>query len=110
MQNDSRTQFWLRVFGVAGLLLFSSPLVRSQAAPNASLIEPGLDLKSLAATVHDLQSQVQSLTSQMNELRAAEQSGERHARICREHAVEGPLRKDFGFPIAVAPEAVHAHR
>jgi hypothetical protein len=83
MQNDSRTQFWLRVFGGAGLLLFSCPLVRSQGAPDASLREPGPDLKSLAATVHELQSQVQSLTSQVNELRTAEQRASLETRELR---------------------------
>jgi len=62
-----------RVFVTAGVLLIWPSLALSQSASSASSTEPSPDLKSLAALVLQLQSQVQTLNSEVSELRTAQQ-------------------------------------
>src|SRR5208282_2476781 len=62
-----------RVFVTAGVLLIWPSLALSQSASSASSTEPSPDLKSLAALVLQLQSQVQTLSSEVSELRTAQQ-------------------------------------
>jgi outer membrane murein-binding lipoprotein Lpp len=64
MQNHRRPGFSSRVLVTIGALLLSSSLARGQSAPSTSSTEVTPDLKSLAASVRQLQSQVRELNSQ----------------------------------------------
>src|SRR5271155_4427970 len=73
MYSYRRPLLHFRVLVTASLLLIWPALTVSQSAPSASSVEPVPDLKSLAALVLQLQSQVQTLNSQVSELRTAQQ-------------------------------------
>jgi outer membrane murein-binding lipoprotein Lpp len=75
---------WLcvRIFVATGLLVCWPGLARSQSASNASP-DAADDVKSLAASVRELQAQVQVLNQQMNEIRAAAARAERDADALR---------------------------
>src|SRR5271155_2345190 len=79
MYSYRRPLLHFRVLVTASLLLIWPALTVSQSAPSASSVEPVPDLKSLAALVIQLQSQVQTLNSQVSELRTAQQRAVRDA-------------------------------
>jgi hypothetical protein len=73
MQSSRRSLLDFRVLVTASVLLISPSLALSQNASSASSSEPAPDLRSLTALVLQLQSQVQTLNSQMNDMRAAQE-------------------------------------
>jgi hypothetical protein len=79
MLSYRRPLLHFRVLVTASLLLIWPALAVSQSAPSTSSAEPAPDLKSLAALVLQLQSQVQTLNSQVGELRTAQQRAVRDA-------------------------------
>jgi hypothetical protein len=73
MQRNRCLQANLKAI-VTIILLFLSPLAgRSQTAPSPSPMDSPADLKSLTSVVLQLQSQVQTLNSEVNEMRVAQQ-------------------------------------
>ena len=83
MQRYRRTRAFLWVFAPAIFLLSSSAAARSQDAPNPDLADSGADVKALASAVLQLQSQIQTLNSQMSGLWAAQQKAERDSQELR---------------------------
>jgi hypothetical protein len=83
MHRNRRFQLHLRALAAASLLLICCSGARSQSASNQASNEVAPDLKSLAAVVNQLQSQVQSLNSQMGELRIAQQQAQQEAEQLR---------------------------
>ena len=83
MQGNRRPQLHRRALLAASLLVFSPFAARSQTATTSSSADSPADLKSLATTVLQLQSQVQTLNSQVSELRAAQQDAQRQSEELR---------------------------
>jgi hypothetical protein len=81
MQRDWRTRLCVVALSIFWLLL-SSP-ARSQDAAIPSSTTASADLKSLAASVFQLQSQIQTLNSQMSELRTTQQQALRDSQELR---------------------------
>ncbi len=74
MQKIRRPQIDLRVFVTAVLLILSPSAAKCQnAEATPPSIELAAELKSLIASVSQLQSQMQALNSQITEMRAAQQ-------------------------------------
>jgi len=91
MPGKARRELFLQVLLTAGFLVLHSPLVRCQNAPaaspsGASPTDAMPDIRTLAESVRALQAQVQTLNSQVSELRAAEE---------REHAEARALRNEL---------------
>src|ERR1700739_1196025 len=72
MQSNTLSRFHFRFLVTAVLLFFSPSLARGQNAPSPPAVDSTPDLKALAESVRLLQSQVQSLNSQLSELRSAQ--------------------------------------
>ncbi len=86
MQTKRRSQFHFKALATAALLTFLPFLARGQdaaTAPSSVSAELGVDIKALVASVTHLQSQVETLNSQMNELRKAQQSALQEAEQLR---------------------------
>jgi hypothetical protein len=83
MQGNRRRQFHRTAFLAASLLVFSPFAARSQTGTTSSSADSPADLKSLAMTVLELQSQVQRLNSQVSELRDAQQDAQRQSQELR---------------------------
>ena len=106
MPATGRRKIFLQVLMTASLLLLRSPLIRCQSAPAGS--SPGAppadalpDIRTLAESVRALQVQVQSLNSQVSELRTSEE---------REHAEARALRNELNRATAklvTMPGATH---
>lgn len=106
MPATGRRKIFLQVLMTASLLLLRSPLIRCQSAPAGS--SPGAppadalpDIRTLAESVRALQVQVQSLNSQVSELRTSEE---------REHAEARALRNELNRATAklvTTPGATH---
>jgi hypothetical protein len=73
MQRNRCTQLHLKAFATAALLFFSPFVGRSQTMPTPSSTDSPADLKSLTSVVLQLQSQVQTLNSQVSEMRVAQE-------------------------------------
>jgi hypothetical protein len=73
MQCNRDTQLLSWVLALSIFLLFLPPMARSQDLSSPPSTDSGVDLKSLAAAVLQLQSQIESLNSQMSELRTTQQ-------------------------------------
>lgn len=73
MRKYRRSQLRFRTLALVSLLLLPAFVARSQDAPTAPSTDSAADLKSLATTVLQLQSEVHRLNSQVNELRDAQQ-------------------------------------
>jgi hypothetical protein len=107
MLGNGRGKLFVQVLMTAGFfLLLHSPFARGQnaaptGAPGAVPADSVPDVRALADSVRALQMQVQSLNSQMNELRAAEE---------REHAEARALRSELNRATAKsvpAPSVAH---
>src|ERR1700733_4304478 len=86
MQTKLKTRLPLKAFAAATLFIFLPILVRGQSAataPASVSTELGVDIKALVASVNRLQSQVETLNSQMGELRNAQQDAFREAEQLR---------------------------
>jgi hypothetical protein len=83
MQSNTLSRLHFRLLVTAVLLLFSPFLTRGQNAPNSPAVDSTPDLKALAESVRLLQSQVQSLNSQMSELRSGQQQALQEAAALR---------------------------
>ena len=83
MQGNRRPQLHRRALLAASLLVFSPFAARSQTSTTSSSADSPADLKSLATTVLQLQSQVLALNSQVSELRAAQQDAQRQSEELR---------------------------
>ena len=102
MLGNGRGKSLVQVLVTASsLLLLHSPFARCQnaaapSAPGAAAADSAPDIRALADSVRTLQMQVQSLTSQVSQLRAAEE---------REHAEARELRGELNRATAksVAP-------
>jgi regulator of replication initiation timing len=79
--RSTRLLFW--ALALSGVSLVSSPAVRSQDAASPASTDSAADVKSLAASVLQLQSQIQILNSQMSELRTAQQQAVRDSQELR---------------------------
>jgi hypothetical protein len=92
MLGNGRGKSLVQVFVIASsFLLLHAPFARCQnaaapSAPGAAAADSAPDIRALADSVRALQMQVQSLNSQMSELRAAEE---------REHAEARELRSEL---------------
>src|SRR5271166_5613058 len=73
MQRNRRPQGNLKAMVTVLVLFFSPWVARSQTAQALSSTDSPADLKSLASVVLQLQSQVQTLNSQVSEMRVAQQ-------------------------------------
>ena len=73
MQKNLRSQFPRKALLTAVLLFFSPFVARTQDTPPPSSSDSTADLKSLTTVVLQLQSQLQSLNSQVSDLQAAQQ-------------------------------------
>jgi len=75
MQRNRRPQIHLKVLATVALLALSPFAAKCQSpATDSSSGELAAQLKSLVASVSQLQSQVQALSSQMTEMRTAQQA------------------------------------
>jgi len=83
VQGNRRPQLHRRALLTASLLVLLPFAARSQTATTSSSTDSPADLKSLAMTVLQLQSQVQTLNSQVSELRAAQQDVQRQSEELR---------------------------
>ena len=83
MQSNTLSRLHFRLLVTAVLLLFSPFLSRGQNAPNPPTADSTPDLKSLAESVRLLQSQVQSLNSEVSELRSGQQQALQEAAALR---------------------------
>src|SRR5580658_6527111 len=105
MQRNGRGASFVQVLVTAScFLLLHSPFARCQnaaapSAPGAAAADSAPDIRVLADSVRALQMQVQTLNSQVSELRAAEE---------REHAEARELRSELSRATAksVAPPNV----
>jgi hypothetical protein len=82
MQGNRRTRLLFWVLALSIVVLSSPSGARSQDASSAST-DAGTDLKSLAASVLRLQSQIQALNSQVSELRGAQEQAVRDSQELR---------------------------
>jgi hypothetical protein len=107
MLGNGRGKSFVQVLVTASsLLLLHSPLARCQnaaapSAPGAAAADSAPDIRALADSVRTLQIQVQSLNSQVSQLRAAEE---------REHAEARELRSELNRATAksvVPPNVSH---
>ncbi len=93
MPGTGRRKMFMQVLVTSGLLLLHPPLSKCQNAPAASTPRasqssvPGVDampdIRTLAESVRALQAQVQSLNTQVSELRMAEEHEHAEARALR---------------------------
>ncbi len=83
MQCNRSTRLLIWALAVSGFSLVSSLAVRSQDVASPASADSAADVKSLAASVLQLQSQIQMLNSQMSELRAAQQQAVRDSQELR---------------------------
>jgi hypothetical protein len=86
MQTKLSSRFHLKTFAAATLFILFPILTRGQIAVTATAsvsTELGVDIKALVASVNHLQSQVETLNSQMSELRNAQQDALRQAEQLR---------------------------
>jgi outer membrane murein-binding lipoprotein Lpp len=86
MQSNRRSQFHFKAIAMATLFAFLPLLARCQNGANAPApvsTEMAADIKALVVSVNHLQSQVESLNSQMSELRTAQQDALREAEQLR---------------------------
>ena len=79
--RSTRLLFW--ALALSGSSLVSSPAVRGQDTASPASADSAADVKSLAASVLQLQSQIQMLNSQMSELRTAQQQAVRDSQELR---------------------------
>jgi hypothetical protein len=105
MQGMGYTKLTLRICAVAGLLFLSSALaqgqeVRSAASSNSSASEAPPEIRALSDLVRGLQAQVQTLNSQLGDLRMQQ---ERASAESRELRRELDLVKAQGATLASAP-------
>jgi hypothetical protein len=107
MLGNGRGKSFVQVLVTASaLLLLHSPFARCQnaaapSAPGAAAADSAPDIRALADSVRTLQMQVQSLNSQVSQLRAAEE---------REHAEARELRSELNRATAksvVPPNVSH---
>jgi hypothetical protein len=90
---------------VAILLLLCVPVTRAQNDGTAAPSQPSPDVQALAETVLQLQSQIQMLTSQVGELRTAQDTTLREVQ-----ALRAELRVDLHRTAAATPaDATRAH-
>ena len=84
MPGNRRLRFYfLVIIMTVSISLFSPLRVRSQTAPGPSPADATPELASLASSVRQLLSKVDTLTSQVNELRASQQRSELEAEELR---------------------------
>jgi hypothetical protein len=86
MQTKLISGFHLKAFAAATLFILFPILARGQSAvtaPASVSTELGVDIKALVASVNRLQSQIETLNSQMSELRNAQQDALRQAEQLR---------------------------
>jgi hypothetical protein len=83
MQGNRSRQIFFWILAPAIFLLCSPPAVRSQGAAETSAAGSVADLKTLAAVVQQLQSQVQALNAQVSDLRGAQQQAVRDGQELR---------------------------
>jgi outer membrane murein-binding lipoprotein Lpp len=83
MQSNTLFRFHSGLLVTAVLLLTTPTLTKGQNVPSPSTGDSTPDLKSLAESVRLLQSQVQSLSSQVNELRSGQQQAVHEAAALR---------------------------
>jgi cell division protein FtsB len=76
-----RLLFW--VLALSSAALFTSSVARSQDVASPASADSAADVKSLAASVLQLQSQIQMLNAQMSELRTAQQQAVRDSQELR---------------------------
>jgi hypothetical protein len=110
LQTKRRSQFQFKIFALATLFAFLPLLARGQntlSAPALVSEELGvIDIKALVASVNHLQSQVETLNSQMSELRNAQQDALRQAEQLR--AELSQTREQLANKTANAPEPYQA--
>jgi hypothetical protein len=110
LQTKRRSQFQFKIFALATLFAFLPLLARGQntlSAPALVSEELGvIDIKALVASVNHLQSQVETLNSQMSELRNAQQDALRQAEQLR--AELNQTREQLANKTANAPEPYQA--
>lgn len=83
MQSNRRPQPYIRAFVSACFLLLLPALAKSQNTLSPASTEPAADLKTLAESVKQLQSQVQLLHSQVSELLTAQKQSSLEAEELR---------------------------
>jgi hypothetical protein len=86
MQRKRRFQLLFELIAMTGLFVFLPLAARCQnasASPTPASTEMAADMKALVASVNHLQSQVETLNSQMSELRNAQQDALREAEQLR---------------------------
>ena len=83
MQSNTLLRFHSRLLITAVLLLITPTLTKGQNVPSPPTADSTPDLKSLAESVRLLQLQVQSLSSQVNELRSGQQQALHEAAALR---------------------------
>lgn len=112
MQSNTLFRFHSSLLVTAVLLLTMPTLTKGQNVPSPSTGDSTPDLKSLAESVRLLQSQVQSLSSQVNELRSGQQQALHEAAALRSElnrtkeqlaARERPGAGQEGYGITSAP-------
>jgi hypothetical protein len=109
MQTKLSSRFHLKTFAAATLFILFPILTRGQSAvtaPASVSTELGVDIKALVASVNHLQSQVETLNSQMSELRNAQQDALRQAEQLR--AELSQTREQLANKTANAPEPYQA--
>ena len=109
MQTKLSSRFHLRAFSAATLFILFPIFTRGQStvtAPASVSPELGVDIKALVASVNHLQSQVETLNSQMGELRNAQQDALRQAEQLR--AELNQTREQLANKTANAPERYQA--
>ena len=105
MQTNRRSQLHLKAIAMATLLAFLPLLATCQntaSAPAAISPELAADIKALVASVNHLQLQVETLNSQMSELRNAQQDTLREAEQLR--AELNQTREQLAAKTGSAPE------
>ncbi len=105
MQRNQRSQLHLKAIAMATLFAFLPLLARCQnttSAPAAISPELAGDIKALVASVNHLQLQIETLNSQMSELRNAQQDTLREAEQLR--AELNQTREQLAAKTGGAPE------
>jgi hypothetical protein len=83
MQRNRSTRLLVWVLALSSSSLFWPSAARSQEPASPAATDSAVDVKALAASVLQLQSQVQTLNSQMSELRTAQQQAVRDSQELR---------------------------
>jgi hypothetical protein len=104
MQTNRRSQLHFKIIAMATLFAWLPVLARCQnaaSAPATVSTEMAADIKALVASVNHLQSQVETLNSQMTELRNAQQDALREGEQLR--AELNKTREQLAAKIGSAP-------